>query len=144
MFLEVEIKVDADDGLNIDIDAHRIGHLIEDMLRFGEGTALVYVHDAKGKKDELHPIYLTLDWFPPRSQKVRGSILMSGTLYPPKMYADAGIGQAKTTSQQYDSPFKVNVARLLSQLMSQPGIDRPIKHATIRHIQASTIPRPVM
>ena len=31
---------------------------------------------------------------------------MSGTLYPPKMYADLlGIGQAKTTSRQYESPF---------------------------------------
>ncbi|MEC7484602.1 MAG: helicase C-terminal domain-containing protein, partial [Candidatus Thermoplasmatota archaeon] len=32
--------------------------------------------------------------------------LMSGTLYPPKMYADLlGIGHSKTTSRQYDSPF---------------------------------------
>ena len=31
---------------------------------------------------------------------------MSGTLYPPKMYADLlGIGQSKTTSRQYESPF---------------------------------------
>ena len=54
VLLEVEINVDADDeNPNIDIDAHRIGHLIEDMLRFGEGTALVYVHDAKGKEGRI-------------------------------------------------------------------------------------------
>ena len=31
---------------------------------------------------------------------------MSGTLYPPKMYADLlGIGKEKTTKQAYESPF---------------------------------------
>lgn len=108
VLLEVEIKLDADDeNPNIEIDAHRIGHLIEDMLRFGEGTALVYVHDAKGKEGRITSHLLDPGLVSgPVLKKCAGSILMSGTLYPPKMYADLlGIGQAKTTSQQYDSPF---------------------------------------
>ena len=108
VLLEVEIKVDADDeNPNIDIDAHRIGHLLEDMLRFGETTALVYVHDAKGKEGRIISHLLDPGLVSgPVLKKCAGSILMSGTLYPPKMYADLlGIGHSKTTSRQYDSPF---------------------------------------
>ena len=108
VLLEVEIKVDADDeNPNIDIDAHRIGHLLEDMLRFGESTALVYVHDAKGKEGRITSHLLDPGLVSgPVLKKCAGSILMSGTLYPPKMYADLlGIGQSKTTSRQYESPF---------------------------------------
>ncbi|MEC8106551.1 MAG: ATP-dependent DNA helicase, partial [Candidatus Thermoplasmatota archaeon] len=108
VLLDVEIKVDADDeNPNIDIDAHRIGHLLEDMLRFGETTALVYVHDAKGKEGRIISHLLDPGLVSgPVFKKCAGSILMSGTLYPPKMYADLlGIGHSKTTSRQYDSPF---------------------------------------
>ena len=108
VLLDVEIKVDADDeNPNIDIDAHRIGHLLEDMLRFGETTALVYVHDAKGKEGRITSHLLDPGLVSgPVLKKCAGSILMSGTLYPPKMYADLlGIGHSKTTSRQYDSPF---------------------------------------
>ncbi|MGB0364855.1 MAG: ATP-dependent DNA helicase [Candidatus Poseidoniaceae archaeon] len=108
VLLDVEIKVDADDeNPNIDIDAHRIGHLLEDMLRFGESTALVYVHDAKGKEGRITSHLLDPGLVSgPVLKKCAGSILMSGTLYPPKMYADLlGIGHSKTTSRQYDSPF---------------------------------------
>ena len=108
VLLDVEIKVDADDeNPNIDIDAHRIGHLLEDMLRFGETTALVYVHDAKGKEGRIISHLLDPGLVSgPVLKKCAGSILMSGTLYPPKMYADLlGIGHSKTTSRQYDSPF---------------------------------------
>jgi len=108
VLLGVEIKVDADDeNPNIDIDAHRIGHLLDDMLRFGETTALVYVHDAKGKEGRITSHLLDPGLVSgPVLKKCAGSILMSGTLYPPKMYADLlGIGHSKTTSRQYDSPF---------------------------------------
>ena len=108
VLLDVEIKVDTDDeNPNIDIDAHRIGHLLEDMLRFGETTALVYVHDAKGKEGRITSHLLDPGLVSgPVLKKCAGSILMSGTLYPPKMYADLlGIGHSKTTSRQYDSPF---------------------------------------
>ena len=108
VLLDVEIKVDADEeNPNIDIDAHRIGHLLEDMLRFGETTALVYVHDAKGKEGRITSHLLDPGLVSgPVLKKCAGSILMSGTLYPPKMYADLlGIGQQKTTSRQYESPF---------------------------------------
>ncbi len=108
VLLDVEIKVDADDeNPNIDIDAHRIGHLLEDMLRFGGSTALVYVHDAKGKEGRITSHLLDPGLVSgPVLKKCAGSILMSGTLYPPKMYADLlGIGHGKTTSRQYDSPF---------------------------------------
>jgi DNA excision repair protein ERCC-2 len=108
VLLDVEIKVDADDeNANIDIDAHRIGHLLEDMLRFGGSTALVYVHDAKGKEGRITSHLLDPGLVSgPVLKKCAGSILMSGTLYPPKMYADLlGIGHGKTTSRQYESPF---------------------------------------
>ena len=108
VLLDVEIKVDADEeNPNIDIDAHRIGHLLEDMLRFGESTALVYVHDAKGKEGRITSHLLDPGLVSgPVLKKCAGSVLMSGTLYPPKMYADLlGIGHQKTTSRQYDSPF---------------------------------------
>ena len=108
VLFEVEIKVDTDDeDSNADIDAHRIGHILDIMLRFGETSALVYVHDAKGKEGRITSHLLDPGLVSgPVLNKCSGSILMSGTLYPPKMYADLlGIGQAKTTSRQYESPF---------------------------------------
>ena len=107
VLLEVEIKIENDEDTNNDIDAHRIGQLLDDMLRFGETSALVYVHDAKGKEGRITSHLLDPGLVSgPVFQRCSGSILMSGTLYPPTMYADLlGIGQEKTTSRQYESPF---------------------------------------
>ena len=108
ILLEVEIKVETDDEeSNTDIDAHRIGHLLDTMLRFGETSALVYVHDAKGKEGRITSHLLDPGLVSgPVFQRCSGSVLMSGTLYPPRMYADLlGIGGGNTTSRQYDSPF---------------------------------------
>ena len=108
LLFDVQIKLETEDeNPNVEIDAHRIANLLDDLLRFGKSTALVFVHDTKGREGRITSHLLDPGLVSgPVLQNCAGSILMSGTLYPPKMYADIlGIGKEKTTKQAYESPF---------------------------------------
>ena len=108
ILFDVQIKLETEDeNPNVEIDAHRIANLLDDLLRFGKTTALVFVHDTKGREGRITSHLLDPGLVSgPVLKNCAGSILMSGTLYPPKMYADLlGIGKEKTTKQAYESPF---------------------------------------
>tara|TARA_B100001996_G_scaffold340867_1_gene294608 strand:- start:6477 stop:8519 length:2043 start_codon:yes stop_codon:yes gene_type:complete len=98
---------DEDDGM--ESDAHKVASLIETLLRFEHSKALVYVYsNPKGSKEGriishlLDPGLVSGPIF----AKCLGSILMSGTLYPPSMYSNLlNTNKEKTTMRTYQSPF---------------------------------------
>ncbi len=96
---------DEDDGM--ESDAHRVAFLIETLLRFENSKALVYVHDTKGKEGRIISHLLDPGLVSgPIFAKCLGSILMSGTLYPPSMYSNLlDTNKNKTTMRTYQSPF---------------------------------------
>ena len=88
-------------------DSHRISYIFESIEKFGNTSAFCMVFSPKGKEGKitthlLDPGVLSGEIFAICS----GSILMSGTLYPPQMYADIlSLPKRLTTKTSYKSPF---------------------------------------
>ena len=88
-------------------DSHRISYIFESIEKFGNTSAFCMVFSPKGKEGKitthlLDPGVLSGEIFAMCS----GSILMSGTLYPPQMYADIlSLPKPLTTKTSYKSPF---------------------------------------
>ena len=88
-------------------DSHRISYIFEAIEKFGKTSAFCMVFSPKGKEGKitthlLDPGVLSGEIFAMCS----GSILMSGTLYPPEMYADIlSLPKRLTTKTSYISPF---------------------------------------
>ena len=83
---ELEVEEDEDSS---EPDAHRIAHIIESIIRFGNTSALCMVFSPKGKEGKITTHLLDPGVLSgPLFARTAGSILMSGTLYPPEMYAD--------------------------------------------------------
>ena len=88
-------------------DSHRISYIFEAIEKFGKTSAFCMVFSPKGKEGKitthlLDPGVLSGEIFAMCS----GSILMSGTLYPPEMYADIlSLPERLTTKTSYKSPF---------------------------------------
>ena len=88
-------------------DSHRISYIFEAIEKFGKTSAFCMVFSPKGKEGKitthlLDPGVLSGEIFAMCS----GSILMSGTLYPPGMYADIlSLPKRLTTKTSYKSPF---------------------------------------
>ena len=88
-------------------DSHRISYIFEAIEKFGKTSAFCMVFSPKGKEGKitthlLDPGVLSGEIFAICS----GSILMSGTLYPPEMYADIlSLPKRLTTKTSYISPF---------------------------------------
>lgn len=88
-------------------DSHRISYIFESIEKFGNTSAFCMVFSPKGKEGKitthlLDPGVLSGEIFAMCS----GSILMSGTLYPPQMYADIlSLPKRLTTKTSYKSPF---------------------------------------
>ena len=88
-------------------DSHRISYIFESIEKFGSTSAFCMVFSPKGKEGKitthlLDPGVLSGEIFAMCS----GSILMSGTLYPPQMYADIlSLPKRLTTKTSYKSPF---------------------------------------
>ena len=101
-----EIDVDSEEE-DSEPDSFRIAHILESIIAFGSSTALCMVFSPKGKEGKitihlLDPGVLSGPIF----EQCGGSILMSGTLYPPTMYADMlALPRNKTTKTAYESPF---------------------------------------
>ena len=87
--------------------AHRIAHIIDSIVRYGQTTALCMVFSPKGKEGKITTHLLDPGVLSgPLFAKTAGSILMSGTLYPPSMYADIlALPKSLTTKTSYVSPF---------------------------------------
>lgn len=104
--VEIEVDTDSDEGA-FEPDSHRFAEIIGCVNRFGEGTAMTLIFDTKGKDGKITTHLLDPGLVSkPVFENAAGAILMSGTLYPPEMYANLlGLPSAKTTSRSYKSPF---------------------------------------
>ncbi len=137
-----QVSVEAeDDEDSTEPDAHRIAHIIESVIRFGNTSAFCMVFSPKGKEGKITTHLLDPGVLSgPLFTKTAGSILMSGTLYPPSMYADIlALPSNLTTKTSYISPFAgerrpVLVARDVTTKYNQRSSDMWEKMR--RHIQA--------
>ena len=104
--VDIEVETDSDDA-TYEPDSHRFAEIIECVNRFGEGTAMTLIFDTKGKDGKIATHLLDPGLVSrPVFENSSGAILMSGTLYPPTMYANLlGLPDGKTTSRSYKSPF---------------------------------------
>ncbi len=104
--VEIEVDTDSADGA-FEPDSHRFAEIIACINRFGGGTAMALIFDNKGKDGKITTHLLDPGLVSkPVFENSAGAILMSGTLYPPEMYANLlGLTSAKTTSKSYKSPF---------------------------------------
>ena len=98
-------SVDDDDPS--EQDTHRLAHMLEVLMRFTDSTALSIVFDGGGRDGRIRLRLLDPGLVSgPVFDRCRGSILMSGTLNPPSMYADLlGISGPRCSMAVYDSPF---------------------------------------
>lgn len=142
VLLRVEVDLETgEDEDTMEPDAHRMGHILKCIEAFGATTALSLVFNSKGKEGKITSHLLDPGLVSgPVFSSVHGAILMSGTLYPPKMYADMlDLPAGKTTKTAYSSPFAgerrpVLVAKDVTTKYSQRT---PMMWAKIRnHIQA--------
>lgn len=104
--VDIEVDTESQDEA-FEPDSHRFAEILECINRFGQGTAMTLIFDTKGKDGKITTHLLDPGLV---SKKVfensSGAILMSGTLYPPEMYANLlGLGGKKTTLRSYKSPF---------------------------------------
>lgn len=103
---QVSVEVEEDEDSS-EPDAHRIAYILESIIRFGNTSALCMVFSPKGKEGKITTHLLDPGVLSgPLFARTAGSILMSGTLYPPAMYADIlALPKNLTTKTSYVSPF---------------------------------------
>ena len=104
----VDVDMDAgDDGNPMEPNAHKVAEILDCILRFGSTSALTMVYDTKGKDGRITTHLLDPGLVSrPVFEQSAGAILMSGTLYPPSMYADMlGLPASRTSAVAYNSPF---------------------------------------
>ena len=135
-------EVEVDEEGNNEQSAHLLAHLIDVLLRFGDGPAICLVYsDDFGKKGRIITHLLDAGLVAGGIfEKVNCSILMSGTLNPPHMYADLlGINEEERGESIHDSPFEkfrrpIVVATDVSSKMTERGMKNTIRIQ--KHIQA--------
>ena len=104
----VDVDMEAgDDGNPMEPNAHRVAEILDCMLKFGSTPALTMVYDTKGKDGRITTHLLDPGLVSkPVFEQSAGAMLMSGTLYPPSMYANIlALPPSSTTSVAYPSPF---------------------------------------
>jgi len=104
----VDVDMEAgDDGNPMEPNAHKVAEILDCLLRFGTTSALTMVFDTKGRDGRITTHLLDPGLVSqPVFEKSAGAVLMSGTLYPPSMYANIlGLPPSRTTSVAYASPF---------------------------------------
>ena len=137
---QVTVEAEDDEDSN-EPDAHRIAYIIDTVVNFGHTSALCMVFSPKGKEGKITTHLLDPGVLSgPLFSRTAGSILMSGTLYPPSMYADIlALPKNLTSKTSYVSPFAgerrpVLIARDVTTKYNQRS---PDMWAKIRaHIQA--------
>jgi DNA excision repair protein ERCC-2 len=137
----VDVDMDAgDDGNPMEPNAHKVAEILDAVVRFGDSTAMTLVFDTKGKDGRITTHLLDPGLVSkPVFEASAGAVLMSGTLYPPKMYADVlALPASKTTTRAYESPFAamrrpVLVARDVTTKYSERGPENTA--AMRRHLQ---------
>ncbi|MBG45581.1 MAG: hypothetical protein CMB76_03580 [Euryarchaeota archaeon] len=135
-------EVELDEEGNNEQFTHLLAHLIDVIVRFGSSTAicLVYSNDF-GKKGRIITHLLDAGLVSgPIFDRVAGSILMSGTLNPPNMYADLlGIRKEIRGESIHKSPFEkfkrpIVVATDVTSKMTSRGYENTLKIQ--KHIQS--------
>ena len=104
----VDVDMEAgDDGNPMEPNAHRVAEILDCMLKFGSTPALTMIYDTKGRDGRITTHLLDPGLVSkPVFEQSAGAMLMSGTLYPPSMYANIlALPPSTTTSVAYPSPF---------------------------------------
>ena len=104
----VDVDMEAgDDGNPMEPNAHKVAESLDCLLKFGSTPALTMIYDTKGKDGRITTHLLDPGLVSkPVFEQSAGALLMSGTLYPPSMYANIlALPQTRTTSVAYSSPF---------------------------------------
>jgi len=131
------VTVEQDDSIKSndkELNCWRISALFETLLRFQNKKGLVLVfnseHSGRLSCHLLDPSIISIPIF----SKSAGSILMSGTLYPPKMYSDIlGLSSIRNVScKEYTSPFEshnkpISIATDVTTRFKQRGIENTRK-----------------
>ena len=102
------VKVDQDDEEEKETASTRLADLLAITLEYLHNNALVLVFDLLGEEGRVRSFLLDPGVISgPIFTDTSGAILMSGTLFPPEMYADLlQIPKArKIIMTEYDSPF---------------------------------------
>ena len=105
---KVSIEVDeSDDEEDRELACTRLSAIIDTLRQWSDDAALVVRFDAKTQNAAISTHLLDAGLVSgPVLSKVRGSVLMSGTLHPPSMYADLlSVPKNSMTTHSYDSPF---------------------------------------
>ena len=97
----------GDEGNPMEPNAHKVAEILDCLLKFGSTPALTMIYDTKGKDGRITTHLLDPGLVSkPVFEQSAGALLMSGTLYPPSMYANIlALPQTRTTSVAYSSPF---------------------------------------
>ena len=104
----VDVDMEAgDDGNPMEPNAHRVAEILDCLIKFGSTPALTMIYDTKGKDGRITTHLLDPGLVSkPVFEQSGGALLMSGTLYPPSMYANIlALPPARTSSVAYPSPF---------------------------------------
>ncbi|MDG1541023.1 MAG: ATP-dependent DNA helicase [Candidatus Thalassarchaeaceae archaeon] len=105
--LSVVIEEDEDSGEDEQNDCTRLAEILEICIRYRKNSALALVFDEL--LDEPRVTSHLLDPSvvgEPIFEQCLGSILMSGTLFPPEMYAEIlGIPRSRSSCIEYSSGF---------------------------------------
>ena len=128
LLLDNEVEID-EEGDN-EQSAHLLAKLIDVLVRFGGGTALCLVFDGEGKDGRVISHLLDAGLVAEEIfAKTAGSILMSGTLDPPHMFADLlGIKKNNRGESIHPSPFAkerrpIVVATDVTTLWKERGVE---------------------
>ncbi|MFL2969135.1 MAG: ATP-dependent DNA helicase [Candidatus Poseidoniaceae archaeon] len=127
-------EVDIDEDGDNEPSAHLLAHLIDVLARFGSGPALCLVFEGEGKDGRIVSHLLDAGLVAgPIFERTAGSILMSGTLDPPHMFADLlGLEKSERGESIHPSPFAkerrpIVVASDVTTLYRERGADNTQK-----------------
>ena len=105
--LSVVVEEDEDIDEEEENDCVRLGEILEICIRYRNSSALALVFDELLEQPRVTSHLLDPSVVgEPIFEGCMGSILMSGTLFPPEMYAEIlGIPMARTNCKEYSSGF---------------------------------------
>jgi len=139
----LSVVIDEDDSIEEDEqnDCIRLAEILDICIRYRDSPALALVFDIlnddipRVTSHLLDPSVVGRPIF----EQCAGSILMSGTLFPPNMYSDIlGIPEEKSTCKEYESGFPPeNRPILIASDVTSKFTERDASYSSIRdHIQS--------
>ena len=139
----LSVVIDEDDSIEEDEqnDCIRLAEILDICIRYRDSRALALVFDIlnddipRVTSHLLDPSVVGRPIF----EQCAGSILMSGTLFPPNMYSDIlGIPEEKSTCKEYESGFPPeNRPILIASDVTSKFTERDASYSSIRdHIQS--------